>query len=145
MTDVTPGRRDDAGRHGSAQTERIADRNRPLADPRRTIGELHIREVAAVDLDERKVALLVGADDLGGMGLAVVGRDRDGIGMVDHVIIRHRIPISADEEPGTFALHGPGLRRAELPAELLAEPVAAELLEELLHRRPWPQRTATLV
>src|SRR5262245_10646731 len=132
--DVTPGGRDDAGRHGSAQTERIADRNRAFADPRRTTRELHIREVAALDLDERKVALLVGADDLGGMGFALVGPDRDGIGMVDHVIIGHRIPVRADEEAGALAHHGPGLRPAELelPTELLA---AAELLEELLHRR----------
>src|SRR5262249_21400042 len=143
-TDVAPGGRDDAGRHGPAQTERIADRNRPFANPRRMIRELHIREVAALDLNERKIALLVGADDLGGMGLAVVGRDRDGIGMVDHVIIGHRISVRADEEAGALADHGPGLRPAEL--ELLAELlVPAELLEELLHRRPWPERIAILV
>src|SRR5262249_31120109 len=39
----------------TAQTERIADCNRPFADPRRMIRELHIREVAALDLDESKV------------------------------------------------------------------------------------------
>src|SRR5262249_7569912 len=128
MTDVTPGRRDNAGRHGSAQTERIAYRNRPFADPRRTIGELHIRQVAALDLDERRVALPGGADDFGGMGLAVVVRDRDGIGMVDHVIIGHRIAIRADQEAGAFAPHGPGFGPAELelPAELLAELITAE-------------------
>ena len=33
--DVAPARRDDAGRHRAAKTERVADRDHPIADPRR--------------------------------------------------------------------------------------------------------------
>jgi hypothetical protein len=63
---------DDAGRHGLAQAERIADRNHPVADSRRLIGELHIGKIApALDLDQGEVGLLVGADHLGWLVSAV--------------------------------------------------------------------------
>ena len=38
--DVAAARRDDAGRHGAAEAERIADREHPVADARRLLGEL---------------------------------------------------------------------------------------------------------
>ena len=74
-TDVAATRRDDAGRDGAAETKRIADRENPIADPRRTIREFHKREIAAVDLDESEISARVGADNLGTMGLAIVGGD----------------------------------------------------------------------
>ena len=43
--DVAAARRDDAGRHGAAEAERIADRDHPVADARRVVGKLHVREV----------------------------------------------------------------------------------------------------
>ena len=68
--DVAAARRDDAGRHGAAEAERIADRDHPVADARITIRELDEREVVALDLDQREVGLGVGADDLGVSGSA---------------------------------------------------------------------------
>ena len=54
-----PSRRDDAGGHRAAEAEGIADRDHPVADARRLIGEFHEGEVLlAVDLDQREIGLL---------------------------------------------------------------------------------------
>src|SRR6516165_4617492 len=59
--DVAPAGRYDAGRDGAAEAEWITDRDHPIANPRRMIGEFHIGEVAAVNLDESEVGLLIAA------------------------------------------------------------------------------------
>ena len=74
-TDVAATRRDDTGGDGAAETKRITDCENPVADPRRTIGELHKRKIAAVHLDESEIGARVGADHLCAMGLAIVGGD----------------------------------------------------------------------
>ena len=43
--DVAAARRHDAGGHGAAEAERIADREHPVADARRLVGELDVGEV----------------------------------------------------------------------------------------------------
>ena len=53
--DIAAASRDDAGGDGAAEAERIAHRKHPIADARRSIGELHIGEVFAVDLDQGEV------------------------------------------------------------------------------------------
>ena len=45
-TNVAPARGNDACRDGAAKTKRIPDRDHPVADPGRMIGELHVGEVA---------------------------------------------------------------------------------------------------
>src|SRR5581483_11136026 len=68
----------------------------------------------------------IGADHLGGVDLAVVGRDLDRLCMVDHVVIGDGIAVSGNEEPGAdtgdhlMALHV-ALRAvlAKLPEEFL--------------------------
>ena len=107
------------------------------------IGKIHIVEAAAIDLDQSQVALLVGAQDLGGVDFSVVGRDRDGLGMVDDVVIGDRVAVGGDEEAGAFTGYRPALR---LPVELapLAK-VLAELLEELFHGGAGLQRAAVLL
>jgi hypothetical protein len=51
--DVASASRDDAGRHRSAEAERVADSNHPVADPRRLIGKFDEGKIAApFDLDE---------------------------------------------------------------------------------------------
>src|SRR6516165_4803423 len=50
--DVAAACRYDPGRDGAAEAERIANRDHPIAHAGRMIGEFHIGEVAAVDLDE---------------------------------------------------------------------------------------------
>src|SRR5262249_60770648 len=45
--DVTPARRHDASSHGATEPERVADREHPVTDARRLVGEAHMREVVA--------------------------------------------------------------------------------------------------
>ena len=138
--DVTATGRDDAGRDGAAEAERIADREHPVADARLLLGERHKREVgAALDLDQRDVGLRIGADHLRRIGLAVVGGDLDGLGLVDHVIVGHRVAVGRDEEAGALA------HREVAPARraLLRSAVTvgrAEAAEEALHRRAGRER-----
>src|SRR5439155_433075 len=83
---------------GSAEAERIADREHPIADPElalRKLGERTVR--TALDLDQRDVGARVGADHLRGKGLAVVGRDFDLVGAIRHVVVGHSIAIGRDE------------------------------------------------
>src|SRR5207302_7453124 len=78
VADVAAAGRDDAGRDGAAEAERITDRQHPVADPGFSLRKLGEREVrTAFDLDQGDVGARVGADYLGGIGLAVVGRDFD--------------------------------------------------------------------
>ena len=129
--DVAPARRDDAGGDRAAQAERIADRDHPIADARLVLGELHVGEgLVGVDLDEGEIGLRVGADHLGLVGRAVVGLDLHGLGMIDDVVIGHRVAVRRNEEAGAFAGDDLlGLRHAVRQAR------EAELLEEFLHRR----------
>ena len=65
-----------------------------------------IRKVAAaIDLDQRDVGARIGADHLGGVSLAVIGGHLDGLRLIDHVVVGHRIAVGADEEPGALAGH----------------------------------------
>ena len=102
--DVAAARRDDAGGDGAAQAERIADRDHPVADARLVLGELHIGEgLVGVDLDEGKIGLRIGADHLGLVGRAVVGLDLHGLGVIDDVVIGHRVAVRRNEEARAFA------------------------------------------
>ena len=58
---------DDAGRDGAAQSERIADCDDPIADPRHAARELDVREglAAGLDLEQCQIGALIGADQLG--------------------------------------------------------------------------------
>ncbi len=151
--DITAARGNDARGDGAAETERIADRDHPVADLRRALGELHEREVAlAVDLDQRQIGFLIGADHLRRIDRAVVGRDLHRLGVIDHVVVGHRIAVGGDEEAGAFA--GDGLMALRRLAALALLPLAAltltaelvaELLEELVHRRAGHHRNGVLV
>ena len=126
--DVAAARRHDAGSHGAPEAEGIAYRNHPVTDARRMVGKLHVREVVAVDLDQSEVGALIGADDLGRIGLAVVSRDLNVLGVLHDVIVGDGVAVGGDEETGTLA-------RDELVAATLAVVGHAKPLEETLERR----------
>ena len=64
-------------------------------------GELDEGEVvAAVDLEQRKVAGGIGADDLGGVDFLVIGLDRDRRAALDHVVVGYGVTVSGNEEGG---------------------------------------------
>src|SRR6266404_2396973 len=104
--DITTTRRDDTGRHRAAETEWIADREHPVADARGLVREVDVGEIAAaIDLDQGDIGARIGADHLGGVGLAVISRDLDGVGLIDHVVVGHRVAVSSDEEAGALPGH----------------------------------------
>ena len=148
--DVAAARRDDARRHGAAEAERIADGHHPIADLRRLVGELHEREVGlAVDLDQSEVGFGVGADHLRGVARTVIGRDLHRLGVIDDMVVGHRIAVGGDEEAGALAgdgltRHAVAATRAAGAAELLTE-LLAELPKELVERRARHGRNVFLV
>ena len=87
--DVAAARRHDAGGHGAAQAERIADRHHRLADAHLGgVAELDVRQrLVALDLEHREVGLLVAAQQLG-RELAAVGQgDGDLLGLAGDVVV----------------------------------------------------------
>ena len=97
--DVTGAGRDNPGRHRSTESERIADGKNPLADPRRLVGHRRNRKISpAIDLEQCEVCLRIGANQLRGIGLAVVGRDFDLFAVLNQMIGRHRISIRRYEK-----------------------------------------------
>ena len=112
------------------------------------IGEFHVGKIVlAVDLDQSEIGLRIGADHLGGVDCAVVGRHLHRVGVIDHVIVGHGIAVRRDEEAGAFADDGLIARRLaarRVLAELVAE-LIAELLEEFVKRRAGLRRNLLLV
>src|SRR5205823_8910601 len=140
VADVAAGGRDDAGGHGAAEAERIAYREHPVADPRLAVGQLGEGEIlAALDLDQRQISALIGADYLRGKGLAVVHRDFDLVGAVDHVIVGYGKAVRRDEETGTLAGYWTTAARSTAQAGRQAIRTA-EAAEEALHRRSRRER-----
>jgi hypothetical protein len=106
-TDVAAARRDDARRDSAAETERIADCDHPVADLRCMLGEFHKWEVlVAVDLNQGEIGLGVRADHFCGVDCAIIGRDLDRCGVINHVIVGHRVAVCRDEEARAFAGNG---------------------------------------
>src|SRR5262249_53100510 len=138
--DVAAAGRDDAGSHGAAEAERIADRDNPVTDANLgVVGEVDVGElVGAVDLEHGEVGLGVGADQLGIELPAVIGHDREGLAAVDDVVVGDEVAVLGDEEAGALRngarlLLAVAAAHVELAAIAVAI-IAAEVLEELLER-----------
>ena len=101
--DIATTRGYDAGCNCAAETEGIADGNDPIADTRRPIRQFHIREWSVVHLDQRKISARIGADHLGLVGPAIIRRDLNAFGLLDHVIVGHCIAVSRDEKARSLA------------------------------------------
>ena len=94
-------RADDPGGHGEGEllAERIPDRQRPLAHPRRVgIAETDRREVLGVDPDHRHVGVRIGADHLGREFAFVVQLDRHPVRAGDDVVVRQDVPVGRDDK-----------------------------------------------
>ena len=122
-------RRDDAGRHRAAKAERIANRKNPVAHARVLLRELDEREGLAVgfDLDQGNVGARVGPDQRRRIFVAVLHRDGDVLGILDHVVVGHDEAVRRDEEAGA-------LRQSRRRLLLLLRHALAELLEEIVER-----------
>ena len=129
-------RADDAHRHRLSDAEGIAHGEHDVAHfDRIGVAERDRFQVAGVDLEQREVARLVGADHLGAQRAAVGQIDFDFIGAVDDVIVRQDVAVGRhDDARSERALFEAARRRAaaslsELPAEELSEEVVVGQLE----------------
>src|SRR5262249_42079270 len=124
LTDVARLRADDAGRHRGLQPERRADGDDPIthlhpvrvSEPR----ELELR-LAVVELEDRQIRLLVGADDFRPVFAAIQRDDLDLRRLLDDVRVRQRDSGAVHDDP-----------RAEAPLRNALGRVAEEPLEEIL-------------
>jgi hypothetical protein len=133
--DVAPSRRDDAGGHCSAEAERVADRDHPIADTRRVRSERDIGEIGALSLQKRKVGFRVDADHLGGHRLAVGGRDRHFRGVIDDVVIGDNVAVTRNEESRPLSLREMMPRRTVAAiGAVIVIPWRAEVPEEMIER-----------
>ena len=122
-------RRDDAGGHGAAEAERVADGDDPIADPG-DVGVAPFEEgklVLAFDLQKRKVGLGVAADDLGRQMSPVLENDGDLVRPLDHVIAGHDVARGVYDEARS--------QRGHTPRRRLWEGAVEEVPEELFERR----------
>ena len=98
--DVAAARRHDAGRHGAAQAERVADRHHRLADAHLAgVSEGDERQrLVALDLDQGEVGLLVAAHHLGRQLAAVRQGDGDRVGFAGDVEVGDDPAVGVDDE-----------------------------------------------
>ena len=98
-------RADDAGGHRVLEAERLADRDHPFADLQLVgVADRDLRQVLRLDLEQRHVGALVGADDLG-LELALVGElDVDFVGAVDDMRVGDEEAVGRNDEAGADRL-----------------------------------------
>ena len=98
-TNVAAARGNDTRGDRAAKTEWIPDRDHPITNPRRVLGKLDEREIVfAIDLDQSEIGLRIGADYLGRIACAIVSRNLDRLGVINDVLVGHRVAISGDKE-----------------------------------------------
>src|SRR4029079_12953963 len=134
-TDVAALRRHDAGRHGAAETERVAHRDHPVTDPRLLLSELYVGEsLRRLDLEQREVGALIGADQLRLVFGVLVEADLDLATAIDHVVVGDDVAVRRDDETRALRLGRPRGPLAAV-APLLGQ-VLEELVEWMIVRKP---------
>ena len=92
-------RADDSRGHRVLEPERLADRDHPFADLELVgIADRDLRQILRIDLQQRNVGALVGADDLG-LELAAIRQAHEDFGcIVDHVRVGGDVTIRRNDE-----------------------------------------------
>src|SRR5690606_13352231 len=91
--------RNDARRRRAAQTERVADRDDPVADARlRLLFERDEGETGAFDLDDGQIGVLVTANQPAFQLAAVPELDADLLGVLDDMVVGDDKTVARDEE-----------------------------------------------
>ena len=135
--DIARGGRDDARRDRAAEPERVADRQHPIADPGlgRIAPARRRQRRLGVDLEQRQIADLIAADDVGLQARIVREGDGDLLGVGDHMVVgddqSRRIDDEARAERG---------RRADPVRAARSAVIAEEVAEKLIERRPRRRR-----
>ena len=107
-------RRDDAGRHGRFEAERIADRDHELAAPQPLgIAERRGRQRdRRVDPHQRKIGIGIVADHARGQAAAFRGHQLDARRAADHVAVGQYQPVGRHDDAGAGARRAPHCGRA---------------------------------
>jgi len=97
--DVAVQRRNDASGNCAAETERIPDREDPIADARRFVGKSDERKIGAtIDLDESEITFWITGNDFRLMGQALVRDDFYRLALIDDMVIGHRMTVVRNAE-----------------------------------------------
>src|SRR5690606_687597 len=141
-TDIATTGRHDAGGDAAAEAEWVADRYHPVADTRRLFGEPDIRQlVVGIDLQQCKVGLWIGADDLGRVFTTIDERNLDLLTVVDDVVVGHDVAVLGDHETRPLR-HLLSLTRGAEPGTVR---LVAELFEEVVEGAVLGERIVELV
>jgi len=115
---VAAQRRDDAAGHGLADAEGIADGQHLVAHLQFVGAAQHDhRQLVELDLEHGQVGVGIGADHLAARVAAVVERDLDLVGALDHVVVGEDVTIGAHDHAAAQAHLGLVVLVAEEEAE----------------------------
>ena len=131
--DVASRGADDAGGHGILKVERRPDGHRPVSHLHRIgIADLSRDNVGLpLDADHRQIGLVVHADDFGVIGGRIAGEFHfDGVGLIDHVVIRQDVTGAVHYNAGTQRLAALRARHFRPATEGVAEELE-KLLESV--------------
>ena len=96
-----------AGQGEGQLAEGVADGVDVLADAQRVgIAQGNRLQILSVNLDDGDVVACIITDDLCIVGVVIIGRDRDGLGTADDVVVGENIAVAGDDETGAGGLVG---------------------------------------
>src|SRR6185437_16240190 len=123
---------DDAMSHGLRKTERIADGEDDVADPK-LIGtaESDDRKIRQVDLEHCEIGVRIDADDLRGCDASVRELHADVAGVGNHMVVRHDVTALVDNDAGAEAALVALLVKRQQVAEEFAEGRRVDALNDL--------------
>ncbi len=91
------------------------------------IAQPQMRQIPGLlQLQHRKVAVLIGEHHLGLIFAPVVQHDPDGVGLSHHMIVRHHDPVPGDDHAGAQRVLHPRLAATEIPEELVEERIGGK-------------------
>ncbi len=144
LIDVAPEGGDDPGGHRAAKTERIADRDHPIADLGViAVSPSHVRKLlVAVDLEEADIGLLIAADHLGRVPAVVLKDHRYLVGVGDDMVVGYNVAGGVDDETGA---ERHDFFRGIAGLERLFEKALEELIERRAARPEWRGTLVTCI
>ena len=134
-------RADDAFGHGLSDTERVANRERHIADLHLVaVGHGDDGEILSVYLDHGQIGLRIAANDLGRVFMAILHGHFHLFGAVHDMVVGQNVTVFRDDDARPKTVHDlrPNLASRKHPAELLPKEIPPERVVHtrgLLHHR----------